>query len=148
MTPNNKTKLKGGAQIRTLSLFAPAQTAKRIDCENYVEGYAARYEPYVLYYDGDTPICERFERGCFDNCDMGDIIYQYDHAGRVFARTSNGSLLVEPNQEGLFVAADLGRTQAARDPLCRYPRRHGYQDELALPAGRLLFRQGHQHHRA
>lgn len=63
MTPNNKTKLKGGAQIRTLSLFAPAQTAKRIDCENYVEGYAARYEPYVLYYDGDTPICERFERG-------------------------------------------------------------------------------------
>lgn len=38
MTPNNKTKLKGGAQIRTLSLFAPAQTAKRIDCENYVEG--------------------------------------------------------------------------------------------------------------
>lgn len=114
-TPIEKRKLKDGAQIRALSLLTKAPTTKRIDCENYVEGYAARYEPYVLYYDGDTPIYERFERGCFDNCDMGDIIYQYDHAGRVFARTSNGSLLVEPNQEGLFVAADLGRTQAARD---------------------------------
>ena len=31
MTPNNKTKMKGGAQIRILSPFATTQTAKRID---------------------------------------------------------------------------------------------------------------------
>ena len=116
-TPNSKTKFKDAAQIRALPvLSSPTETSKRIDSEHYVEGFAARYEPYVLYHDYDgQPVYERFERGCFDNCDMSDIIMQYDHAGKVLARTSNGSLIVEVTEEGLFVAADLGRTEAARD---------------------------------
>ena len=116
MTPNHKSKFKQETQTRTLTVLSHNPTAKRINSAHYVEGYAARYEPYVLYYDTDgQPIYERFERGCFDGCDMSDIIYQYDHAGRVLARTSNGSLLVEPDDCGLFVAADLGRTEAARE---------------------------------
>ena len=117
MTPNDKTKFKDAAQIRALTVLNPStETSKRIDTEHYVEGFAARYEPYVLYYDyDDEPVYERFERGCFDNCDMSDIIMQYDHAGKVMARTSNGSLIVEVTDDGLFVAADLGRTDAARD---------------------------------
>ena len=117
MTPNDKTKFKDTAQIRALTvLSAPTKTGRRIDTEHYVEGFAARYDPYVLYHDYDgQPVYERFERGCFDNCDMSDIIMQYDHAGKVLARTSNGSLIVEVTDEGLFVAADLGRTEAARD---------------------------------
>ena len=117
MTPNNKTKFKDAAQTRAISvLSSPTETSKRIDTEHYVEGFAARYEPYILYHDGNgEPIYERFERGCFDNCDMSDIIMQYDHTGKVMARTSNGSLIVEVTDEGLFVAADLGRTEAARD---------------------------------
>ena len=117
MTPNDKTKFKQEAQVRALTVLShgPAQ-AKRIESDFYVEGFAARYEPYVLYTDLDgQPVYERFERGCFDGCDMSDIIFQYDHAGKVFARTGNGSLIVEPQEEGLFVAADLGRTAAARD---------------------------------
>lgn len=117
MTPTEKTKFKETAQTRTLAAFSPSNpTERRLDTEHYVEGYAARYEPYVLYYDQDgEPVYERFERGCFDDTDMSDIIYQYDHAGRVFARTGNGTLIVEPNDEGLFIAADLGKTEAARD---------------------------------
>ena len=117
MTPNDKTKFKETAQTRALAVFSSAQTdTKRIDSDYYVEGYAARYEPYVLYYDQNgEPVYERFERGCFDNCDMSDIIYQYDHSGRVFARTGNGSLIVEADDNGLFIAADLGRTEAARE---------------------------------
>lgn len=116
MTPNDRTKFKEEAQVRSLTVLNFAPTAKRIDSDHYVEGYAARYEPYVLFYDPDgEPVYERFERGCFDECDMSDIIYQYDHSGRVFARTSNGSLIVEPNEDGLFMAADLGRTEAARE---------------------------------
>ena len=117
MTPNDKNKFKLEAQIRALNVLAsnPA-TEKRLDSEHYVEGFAARYEPYILYYDYDgQPIYERFERGCFDDCDMSDIIMQYDHEGKVMARTSNRSLIVEATDEGLFVAADLGRTEAARD---------------------------------
>lgn len=115
MTPNDKTKFKEAAQTRALAAFSFEKTARRIDTDYYVEGYAARYEPYVLYYDEDgQPVYERFERGCFDNCDMSDIIMQYDHAGKVMARTGNGSLIVEVDDTGLFTAADLGRTDAAR----------------------------------
>jgi len=121
MTPNDKNKFKEEAQVRSLSALAFAPDTKRIDSDHYVEGFAARYEPYVLYYEVDfatgeqIPIYERFERGCFDGCDMSDIIMQYDHAGKVMARTGNGSLVVDVTDEGLFVAADLGRTEAARD---------------------------------
>ncbi len=116
MTPNEKTKFKDSAQTRALTVLSAGATAKRIDSDHYVEGFAARFEPYVLYYDYDgQPVYERFERGCFDDCDMSDIIMQYDHEGKVLARTSNGSLIVEVTDEGLFVAADLGRTEAARD---------------------------------
>ena len=114
-TPIEKTKFKDEAQTRALAVFNNSPEQKRIDSDCYVEGYAARYEPYELYRDMDgEPVYERFERGCFDNCDMSDIIYQFDHAGKVMARTSNGSLIVEPNEAGLFMAADLSRTATAR----------------------------------
>ena len=115
MTPNDKTRFKDTAQIRAITVLERNPTAKRIDSDFYVEGYAARYEPYELCRDANNePIYERFERGCFDNCDMSDVIYQFDHAGKVMARTSNGSLIVEPNDNGLFMAADLARTATAR----------------------------------
>lgn len=117
MTPKSKTKFKETAQTRALAVFssAPESTQRRIESNYYVEGYAARYEPYVLFYDADNqPIYERFEPGCFDACDMSDIVMQYDHQGKVLARTSNGSLLVDVDGQGLFCAADLSRTEAAR----------------------------------
>lgn len=115
MTPNEKTKFKETAQARALAVFSSDQATRRLESDHYVEGYAARFEPYVLYYDADDqPIYERFERGCFDGCDMSDIVMQYDHAGKVLARTGNGTLVVEVTDEGLFFAADLGRTEAAR----------------------------------
>lgn len=115
MTPNNKIKLKDDRQVRALQVFAPAPEAKRIDSNYYAEGYATTYEPYVLYELEDGPIYERFDRGCFDGCDMSDVIYQLNHQGTVFARQSNGSLIVEPDNVGLFTAVDLSRTSAARN---------------------------------
>lgn len=114
MTPSNKISLKSERQIRALQTFTPA-TTKRIDSDYYVEGYAARFEPYVLCEDVDGPIYERFDPGCFAGCDMSDIIFQLNHQGTVMARQSNGSLIVEADEIGLFTAADLGRTEAARN---------------------------------
>lgn len=115
MTPNDKMKFKEAAQTRALAVFAFEQPTQRIESDHYVEGYAARFEPYVLWEDEAGPVYERFEPGCFDNADMSDIIFQYDHSGKVMARTGNGSLIVEVDEKGLFTAADLGRTDAARD---------------------------------
>ena len=115
MTPNEKTKFKEQAQSRALTLFS-SEHAQCIESDHYVDGYAALYEPYVLYYDWDNnPVYERFEPGCFDECDMSDNIMQYDHEGKVLARNSNGSLVVEADSTGLFFAADLSRTEAARN---------------------------------
>ena len=116
MTPNDRTKFKDQAQSRAITLTPVAAGTKRFDTEYYVEGIAARYEPYLLYDDGDWgKTYERFEPGCFDTTDMSDVIFQFDHAGRVFARNTTDTLVVEPTDVGLFMAADLGKTTQARD---------------------------------
>ena len=114
-TPNDKIKFKNQAQERAITLTPVTEGEKRFDSERYVEGYAARYEKYLLWDDGDWgKTYERFEPGCFDNTDMSDVIFQFDHAGRVFARTTNGTLAVEADDKGLFMAADLDKTELAR----------------------------------
>lgn len=80
-----------------------------------VEGYATTYdEPYLLYtIPGDTPVevYEQVDRHAFDNTDMSDVIMQYDHQGRVFARISNDTLRLDKDAEkGLFINAYLGGT--------------------------------------
>lgn len=101
------------------ALAAPlvaANTNKRIDTDFYVEGYATTFnQPYVLYeFEDGTKYYEVIDRHALDNADMSDVIMQYDHEGRVFARQSNKSLIIEPDDNGLFIAADLGRTDLAR----------------------------------
>jgi len=115
-TPRNNEKIKDQAQMRTMVLRSAQQgEKKRLDSERYVEGHAANYETYLLYDDGDYgKVYERFEPGCFAETDLSDVILQFDHAGRVYARTTNGTLLVEADKEGLFVAADLDKTEGAR----------------------------------
>ena len=103
-------------QYRTLPFSTPQQAEKKnkFDSDCYVEGYATTFERYVLFDDGKNPIYEQFMPECFRDCDMSDIIFQFDHAGKVYARQSNGTLTVEPNEKGLFVCADLSKTSAAR----------------------------------
>ncbi len=115
-TPRNNEKFKDQAQMRTMVLRSAQQgQKKRLDSERYVEGHAANYETYLLYDDGDYgKVYERFERGCFAETDLSDVILQFDHAGRVYARTTNSTLVVEADKDGLFVAADLDKTEGAR----------------------------------
>lgn len=114
-TPIHKDKFKDAAQVRSMLLLPAVDGKKRFDSARYVEGYAAKYEKYLLYDDGEWgKTYERFEPGCFKNTDISDVILQFDHAGRVFARTTNHTLLVEPDDIGLFTAADLDRTELAR----------------------------------
>lgn len=103
-------------QYRSLPFETPAQEEKKnkFDSDCYVEGYAAKYERYVLFDFGDQIVYEEFDPDCFRDCDMSDIIFQFDHSGRVYARKSNNTLTVEPDNVGLFICADLSKTSAAR----------------------------------
>lgn len=114
MTPNDHIKFKTMAQERSVLLLPVTEGAKRFDTEKYVEGYATNYERYLLWECDGRKTYERFERGCFANTDMSDVIMQFDHEGRVFARITNDTLLVEADDKGLFVAADLDKTDLAR----------------------------------
>lgn len=104
-------------EYRTLAApLVAANTNKRIDTDFYVEGYATTFnQPYVLWeLEDGTKFYEVIDRHALDIADMSDVIMQYDHEGRVFARQSNKSLIIEPDDHGLFIAADLGRTDLAR----------------------------------
>ena len=64
-----------------------------------------------MYEDADLIYKEVVVRSAFDNTDMSDVIMQYNHEGRVFARTSNNTLTVRPDERGLLTEADLGGTK-------------------------------------
>lgn len=88
---------------------------KRFDTDYYVEGYASTFnDPYKLYEFGGVEYWEVIDPDAFRDADMSDVIMQFDHVGRVFARQSNNTLIVEPQLHGLFIAADLGSTTSSR----------------------------------
>lgn len=80
-----------------------------------VRGYASTFnEPYTLYEDSEVVIQEQVSPNAFDSADMSDIIMQFDHRGKVFARVSNQTLAVTPDEHGLAIEADLGGTEIGR----------------------------------
>lgn len=80
-----------------------------------VHGYASTFnEPYTLYSDDEVEIQEQVSADAFANADMSDVIFQYNHEGRVFARVSNDTLKVAPDERGLAIEADLGGTDIGR----------------------------------
>lgn len=89
--------------------------------QKIVRGYATTFnEPYELFqYDNwegyRVHIMEQVDPNAFAKCDMSDVIMQYNHEGRVFARTSNQTLSLRTDAHGLLVEADLGGTEIGRD---------------------------------
>ena len=76
-----------------------------------VSGYASIFNtPYTLFEDDELVIQEQVSDKAFENADITDVIFQYNHEGRVFARVSNGTLTVAPDDKGLSIEADLGGT--------------------------------------
>lgn len=85
------------------------------DEEFRVKGYATTFDdPYTLYEDRDVVVREVISHDVLADADVSDVIMQYDHEGRVFARTSNQTLTIEPDAHGLAVEADLSGTDSGR----------------------------------
>lgn len=90
--------------------------AKRYNTDYYAEGYATTFGvPYLLYEWGDRKYYEVIDRNALEGADLSDVIMQYDHAGKVLARTSNNTLGIEANETGLLTFADLSKSRAAKD---------------------------------
>ena len=111
-------KLDEGRQYRDIDVSSFERRAGE-DGEKTVTGYATTFsQPYELYRDawgGYVYIVrEQVDPEAFKNTDMSDVIMQYNHKGRVFARGSNGTLELDPDAHGLHIRANLGGTEIGR----------------------------------
>lgn len=102
--------IKAEREYRSLTL-APTE-------DYVVEGDFSTYDqPYMLgsYEEPGyrIEVWEQVARGAFDETDMTDVIMQYDHQGRVFARKSNNTLEIELD-ETPHMRASLGGTEIGR----------------------------------
>ena len=114
MSEKVMNKIKNGREYRQMNMEALGLATEEI-----VEGYATTFDqPYTLYTFEDErgvhDVREQVNRDAFKDADMSDVIMQYDHAGRVFARLSNGTLSLEEDDHGLKVRANLGGTEIGR----------------------------------
>lgn len=111
-------KLNEGRQYRNIDVSSFERRAEGDESKS-VSGYATTFnEPYELYrmaYGGVLYIVrEQVDPEAFADTDMSDVIMQYDHEGRVFARTSNRTLELDPDEHGLHIRAELGGTEIGR----------------------------------
>lgn len=80
-----------------------------------VEGYAVRFNsPTVLFESGGVEYKEQIDEMAFQDAKMDDVIFNYNHEGKVMARTRNNTLVIEIRKDGLFIRANLGGTEEGR----------------------------------
>ena len=109
--------VKNDREYRDMTMEIRSAETEDVEQEErkVVTGYASTFnEPYTLYENEDWRFDEVVDARAFDNTDMSDVIMQYDHEGRVFARMSNNTLTVTPDEKGLLIEADLGGTELGR----------------------------------
>lgn len=106
--------MKADREYRTMELRAlPSEVEE--EKKYIVEGYASTYEPYVLLTMDGIDYKEQIEPTAFDDADLSDVVFRVDHEGRVYARTSAGTVDIWHDEHGLGQRTDLSRTAAARE---------------------------------
>lgn len=82
--------------------------------ELYVEGYAATFQPTVMFEYNGIQYKEQIDPLAFAEADMTDIIFNYNHSGKVMARTRNRTLTWNVDSNGLYIKARLDGTEEGR----------------------------------
>lgn len=88
---------------------------RRDDDAMTVEGYAATFEQETVMYECEgIQYKEVIDRKAFDNCEMSDVVMNYNHGGKPVARTKNQTLSLTCDDTGLKIRADLSGTEEGR----------------------------------
>ena len=83
--------------------------------EMIVQGQAVTFESEtVLFKCGNTEYKEIIDRNAFSEADMTDVIFNYNHSGKVVARTRNNTLKLFIDSNGLNIEARLDGTEEGR----------------------------------
>ena len=127
LTEKQLNKLDSGREYRSMTMEVRAGEGDSM----IVEGYATTFnEPYTLYSSRYYTIKEQIDPGAFKDCDMDDVIMQYDHNGRVFARNKNGTLELTIDNHGLKIRADLSGTEIGKQLYEEI--KGGYTDKMSF----------------
>ena len=106
--------MKDTREYRSMELRA-LPTEEGEEKRYIVEGYASTFEPYTLLTLDGIDYKERIEPTAFDEADLSDVVFRLEHQGRVYARTSAGTVELWHDEHGLGQRTDLSRTQSARE---------------------------------
>lgn len=100
---------------RDISFEIQARALETESKEMIVEGRAVSFDsPTVLFSCGDVDYYEKIDRNAFSEAKMDDVIFNYNHGGKVMARTRNNTLTLEIREDGLYIRADLSGTEEGR----------------------------------
>ena len=80
-----------------------------------VEGYASTFEPYKMIEIDGLDYNERIDKNAFDEADLSDVVYRIDHEGKVYARSSAGTIQLDIDDHGLHQVTDLSRTRSGQE---------------------------------
>ncbi len=117
MTLNQMKKISESRDIRQFLNFEfrATQVENEETEELWIEGYATRFnEETVLYSYGDIEYKEEVDSRAFSEADMTDVIFNYNHGGKVIARTRNNTLSLTVDDKGLFMRARVDGTEEGR----------------------------------
>lgn len=84
--------------------------------ELWVEGYAVVFNRETVLFEMDgNEYKEEISPDAFADTRMDDVIFNYNHQGKVMARTRNHTLTLSVDDKGLFIRARLDGTQKGRE---------------------------------
>ena len=107
--------IKQGREYRALQDFSLVPREENSP-EHRVRGTAIVFNtPTVLWECDGVEYKEIIDRHAFDECDMSDVIFNYNHGGKVVARLRNKTLALNIDERGVNIEADLGGTTAGRE---------------------------------
>ncbi len=132
MTKKNNLVNKTGREIRSFNSFELKELrSEEGERQDYVHGVPVVFNtPTCLFEYEGVKFYEQIDRHAFDNCDMSDVIFNYNHGGRVAARIRNNTLKLAINDVCMDMDAFLGGTDFGRSLLEDI--RGGYIDKMSF----------------
>jgi len=132
MTKKNNLINKSGREMRAFSTFELKEIrSDEGERQDYVHGVPVVFNtPTCLFEYEGVKFYEQIDRHAFDNCDMSDVIFNYNHGGRVAARIRNNTLKLAINDVCMEMDAFLGGTEYGRNLLEDI--RGGYIDKMSF----------------
>lgn len=107
--------MKRKKEIRAMQLNSANEEGKLT-----VQGYAAVFKEPALIWESPYSGYKYFERvdpKAFEGADMSDVCFKYNHqdTAMVLGRTRNKTLVLETDDHGLHIRADIAQTNIGKD---------------------------------